>query len=514
MAEYAGYVASTPVNYGEITKDLVNNFITIDQAKREEDRKTQLELNKNYASDMEKLNDFSLSSSASFNDKISNLGDNTKTALLNAYKTGNMREVNRIKANLKTGINNINAASKVIDTNFGEIKSAIAKGDISDIGTVYAEMYGDATNFNDGEFFVMPDGTIPYVKYDENGKIVSKNSFYDPATLTSTKAFIDPNVKYDEDLNNWMKSIGSYKDEQGRVTTVSPLKNPAFPKAKQTKIDELTSTDRNTARFLTSVGGYVGYKSDEQKAELLSKNKNLTEDKLIKVELLNGVPQPILTEAQNNAARKLAEQEIDQRVAFAKTLDEDKSNNPFGALGLWFQKEQYKATAEEKKQMAPLVAKANIADKIYSSNNPEDWGGLKEAARLRGVKSPTITNTNEGYKVLYGIPKGKSKVVEIGRFNSPGEVYAYTTGKENIIDALGEYDRAKEYMSGLGNTQENVTPAPAPAKSKPAPAPKETIEIDVKATIDAAKANGKTITPAQVKAAAMQKHSGKKLIWK
>jgi hypothetical protein len=99
--------------------------------------------------------------------------------------------------------------------------------------------------------------------------------------------------------------------------------------------------------------------------------------------------------------------------------------------------------------MKPLVTKATIADKIYTSNKTSDWGPLKEAARLRGVKSPSITNTGGGYKILYGIPKGKSKVVEIARFNTPGEIYAYTTGKENVIDALGEYDRAKEYMSEM-----------------------------------------------------------------
>ena len=64
----------------------------------------------------------------------------------------------------------------------------------------------------------------------------------------------------------------------------------------------------------------------------------------------------------------------------------------------------------------------------------------------------------EGYKILYGIPKGKSKVVEIARLNTAGEIYAYTTGKENLIDAIGEYDRAKEYMS------ENV-PEPQPEQS-------------------------------------------------
>jgi hypothetical protein len=161
-----------------------------------------------------------------------------------------------------------------------------------------------------------------------------------------------------------------------------------------------------------------------------------------------GIPQPILTDTQMEAAKTLAKEQIDQRVSYKKTLDEDRGANPLGALSVWLQKEQYKSEEDLKKQMRPLVTKANIADKIYASNNPSDWGPLKEAARLRGIKSPTITNTTEGYKILYGIPKGKSKVVEIARLNSAGEIYAYTTGKENLIDAIGEYDRAKEYMSG------------------------------------------------------------------
>ena len=456
MAEYAGYVATAPVNYGEITKDLVTSFITIDQAKREEDKRTQQELDKNFSSDMEKLTDFALTSNASFNDKISNLGDNTKIALLNAYKTGNMREVNRIKANLKTGINNINSASKVIDANFNEIKTAISKGDISPgIGTVYAEMYGDATNFNDGEFFVMPDGTIPYVKYDKDGRIVSKSSFYDPATLASTKPFIDPNVKYDEELNKWMKNIGSYTDEQGNVTIISPLKNPAFPKAKESKIAELTSTDRNTARFLTSVGGYVGYKSDEQKRELLSKNKNLTEDKLIKVELINGVPQPILSKAQNDAARKLAEEQIDQRVDFSRKLDEPRP------VRISVGREDKLTQGEEN-----INALGQSADEIFAD------------IKLRGANTKFTNDILNGLIDKLGgsdnVPAGiklranKSGGVDIvtpaggkmGSINSPQDIIQVLGGK-SPLESQSIY---KRYQSTSGGK----TPTPrAQAKPKP-----------------------------------------------
>jgi hypothetical protein len=454
MAEYAGYVASTPVNYGEITKDLVSNYITIDQAKREEDRKTRAELEKNFSNDMSKIKDFDLSSNASFNNKISNLGDNVKVALLNAYKTGNTREVNRIMANLKTGINNINSASKVIDTNFGEIKSAISKGDISDIGTVYAEMYGDATNFNDGEFFVMPDGTIPYVKYDKDGKILSKSSFYDPATLTSTKAFIDPNVKYDEDLNNWMKSIGTYKDEQGNVTIVSPSKNPGFAKAKETKISELTSTDRNTARFLTSVGGYVGYKSEEQKQDLL-KNKNLTEDKLIKVELVNGVPQPILSEAQNKAARKLAEQEINQRVSFTKMLDEPRP------VRVSVGREDKLTQGEEN-----INALGESADEIFADIKLRGANTKFTNDILNGLieKLGGADNVPAGIKLRANKSGGIDIVTpaggKVGSINSPQDIIQVLGGK-SPLESQSIY---KRYQSTSGGK----TPTPrAQAKPKP-----------------------------------------------
>ena len=500
MAEYAGYVATAPVNYGEITKDLVTNFITIDQAKREEDKRTQQELDKNFSSDMEKLTDFALTSNASFNDKISNLGDNTKIALLNAYKTGNMREVNRIKANLKTGINNINSASKVIDTNFGEIKSAIAKGDVSDIGTVYAELYGDATNFNDGEFFVMPDGTIPYVKYDKDGKIVSKNSFYDPATLTSTKPFIDPNVKYDQDLNNWMKSIGTYKDEQGNVTIVSPKNNPGFAKAKETKIAELTSTDRNTARFLTSVGGYVGYKSEEQKQDLL-KNKNITEEKLIKVELINGVPQPILSEKQQQAAKVLAEQEIDQRVGFTKTLDEPRP------IRINVGGKEDKLTQGEESILASgdFVNDVLKDIKLRGANTKYTKAILNSLSKagyplVAGTK--LVSNKNGGLDVVD--PKGN----KITSLNTDEEFYQ-TLGQKTALQAGSEFNRYKQ-LRGIVNQEGAPTPAKPP---KPAPAAQETINVDIKATIAQAKAAGKTITPAQVKAKAMQNNPGKKLRW-
>jgi len=239
MAEYAGYVASAPVNYGEITNGLVSNIIAIDQAKREEDKKTQQEYDKYFDDNTKQIKEFDFSKSQTFNDMIGVVGDGSKKVLQDAYKSGSKQAVNRVTANLKTSINNINAATKSINEGFGVIEKATLEGKVSPIGNIYADMYTDAMNFKDGSLMVLPDGTVPYVKYDKDGRIASQNSFFDPATLTKPTAFLDQNVDYDKDLNTWATSLGTYQDEQGRVTTVNPALNPAFPKAKETKLAEI-----------------------------------------------------------------------------------------------------------------------------------------------------------------------------------------------------------------------------------------------------------------------------------
>jgi len=441
MAEYAGYVASPPINYGEITNGLVSNVIAIDQAKREEDRKTQESFDKYFDDNLNSIKDFEYSQSQTVNDMLSSVAQGIKKTMYDVKKTGSKQQLNSTASNFKTSINNINGAIKASNENFKIIDEAIRKGEVSSMGNIYSDFFSDAMNTKKSSLMAMPNGTISYVQYDNDGKISPTNSFFDPAVLKTAAPFLDRNVDYDKDLNTWATNIGTYEDEQGRITTISPKLNPAFPNAKKTKIADLTSTPRNTARFLSSVAGYQGYKDEASRQKLI--DNGVPKDKLIEVRLINGVPQPIITDELTNKAQQIADQQIEQRVGFKTRLDEPRDSGGLRGLELLLYKEQ----KAEQKAMKPLVAKAAIADKIYSSNNASDWGPLKEAARLRGVKSPTITNTNEGYKILYGIPKGKRNPVEIARFNSAGEIYAYTTGKENVIDALGEYDRAKDYMS-------------------------------------------------------------------
>jgi hypothetical protein len=522
MAEYAGYVATPPVNYGAITDGLVSNIIAIDQAKREEDKKTQLEFDKNFDENTKQLKEFEFSKSQSFNDLISNLGNGIKKTMYNAYQTGSKQAVNRVSANLKTGINNINAASKAISENFAIIEKATIEGQVSPMGNVYADMYVDAVDFKNGAFAPMDDGTIPYIKYDKNGKIESQNNIFNVGTLAKAAPFLDKNVDYEKDLNSWAQGLGTFKDEQGRVVTVNPSLNPAFPKAKETKIEALTSTPRNAARFLSSIAGYQGYKNEETRKKLIS--DGVPEDKLIKVSLINGVPEPVLSDEQQAAAKEIAAQQIDQRIGIQTTLEKASSGGGgFSGLNAFLFREAYREGKEarrEAKLMAPKVKTVQIVDKMFSGNLTKgsgskyysEWGPLRLRAANKKWKNVTMSQDPNGAIVISGLPgiKGQNEPRELIRLNNPSEAYAFMTGQENIVEAQGDYEYAKDFM--LSNQ-----PAPTPAPAKPAPAkpkgPKEEIYIDIKGTIDLAKKAGKTVTPQQIKAAAMKKNPDKKIIW-
>ncbi len=458
MAEYAGYVASPPVNYGEITDGLVSNIISIDQARREEQRKTQEEFDKYFDSNTKELKEFDYSKSQTFNDMIIPLGEGSKEALYNAYKSGNKQAVNRVTANLKSSINAINSASKAINENFGLIEKATAEGGISEIGNIYADMYADATDFSNGSFVVLADGTVPYVKYNKEGKIESQNSIFNVGAITKATPFIDRKIDYDKDLNTWASSLGTFQDEQGRVTTVNPAQNPAFPKAKETKIAELTSTPRNTARFLSSVAGYQGYKDEATKQKLI--DSGVPEDKLIQVSLVNGVPQPVLTDTQNKIAKEIAAQQIDQRIGIKRSLDEGRTGGGSNTFDMWLRKgmitEQRTIDKEDRayaRKIKPILGGIKIAEDIFYATSKAGgtaaFSPLKQAAAQRGVTSTSVTNTG-GKVVLRGKPKGASKGSEpviIATFNDPKELYAYLKSDTDLATSQAEFDEGKDYLA-------------------------------------------------------------------
>jgi hypothetical protein len=498
MAEYAGYVASTPVNYGEITKDLVNNYIAIDQAKKEEERKTKAELDKNLYSNLERLKDFNLSANPSFNSKVGTLSDGYKSAIMNASKTGGVRAANLVTANALTSINNIKKVQEVIDTNYGEIKKAVSEGKVSKIGAKYAQLYQNALDFSNAEFVAMPDGTTTYVKYDKDGKILEQNSFFDPGTLTSTQPFMDPNVKYQEDLNNWMKSIGSYKNEKGDITIVSPKNNPGFKQAKETKINQLISTDRDTARLLTELGGYESYTSQAEKEELLKGNK-FKEEQLIEIQMINGIPQPIISDTQRANAKTLAEQQIDQRVSFSETLDEKRP------IRINVGGKEDKLTQGEESILASGDFVTNVIKDIRSKGANTKYAktilnSISKAGYPLVAGTKLVTNQNGGLDVVD--PKGN----KITSLNTDEEFYQ-TLGQKTALQAGSEFTRYKQ-LRGISDQGTSIN-----AKPTPAPAARETVNVDIKATIAQAAAAGKTITPAQVKAKAMRDNPDKKLRW-
>ena len=168
-------------------------------------------------------------------------------------------------------------------------------------------------------------------------------------------------------------------------------------------------------------------------------------------------------------AKKIAEQQINQRIKFTKTLDETRSSS--SSMANWLAREEYKDRKKEEqemrkeaKTMAPKIKAVETADAIFGAKRAytggkkpgelgpiPEFSPLKQVASMKGWKNVVIDNQS-GDVIVWGLTKNAKKGAkrqELARLSTPGEVYAFLTGKENIIDAKSDYDLTKDYISGM-----------------------------------------------------------------
>lgn len=340
MAEYAGYVPQTPVNFGEIASGLASDIISIKEQARKEDMelaamgyKRKQEQQKQFTEDLSKFSKVEKTVGKSFNDFATKttrgIADNYFNAF-SKYQKGEMtaNELALYKNNLMGLQDSLGAAAKSFNEGMGVISKESQKQ--SPIGLVMGQMYANAGDYTNKSLQVAPDGSGLLYYTDENGNVIKEETPIDPSSIPAYNQFQDYARDYEKDLNEWSRSLGKYDVEKGTVTISSPKNNPEFNKAKTNKIQELVGTERDAARFLTQVAGFGAYNSEQQKQQLL--NQGYTEDKLIKVTIgKGGFPQPVITPEQAAIAQKLAGEQIDQRISYERKEDEPRINVRVGA---------------------------------------------------------------------------------------------------------------------------------------------------------------------------------------
>ena len=456
MAEYAGYVPNqAPANFGGIASGLASDIISIkEQARREEMElaqmgyKQQREKEKQFEESLSKFDKVEKTIGKSFNEfATKSVRDIAQTYynFFSKHQSGELTasELAVLKNNLMGLQNGLGSAAKTFNEGVAVIQKDSEKQ--SKIGSIMNQMYASAGDFTNKKLVIDDNGNGLLVSTDEKGNIIKEETPIDPSAIPSVRQFQDYNVDYDKDLNDWIKSIGTYDVETGNVTIKTPKNNPEFNKAKIAKIQQLTGSEKDAARFLTQVGDYGAYNNEQQKAQLLE--QGYTEDKLIKINIgKGGFPQPILTEKQMADAKKLAEAQINQRISYERRLDEPKSIRISTGEG---------KPTEAKTQRRGFLDTANdIYNQIEqggrASAGAAELAKISQRLGLRNVRVRNAVNRDgvslPGVIQISGIDEYGDKVEEFIR--NPKDVFRLLYPKDKRGQAIVDYDIAVEEAGG------------------------------------------------------------------
>jgi len=418
MAEYAGYVASQPVDFGKIGSGLVSNLIAIQEKKAEYDERKQLALEKKEEKedllidrDTQKIQDQinkDISSTGSQNlqrvsgqlvSKASNaaaqLGRLAKVDRKNAYSYN--QKAQSLARSVGSFRQNVDAWAK----GSAEIIKLSAGQDLDALGEAMAKDYIEAGDLNGVDAGIANEEKVVFYKKDpETGEII----VMDPEVYTDYNRFVSKKIDYNKLFDDFATNrVGEWEvTKKGgpltEIDSVSVMNNPSFKPEKEKFKANIKSTPFSTIKFLTSEDpSYQIYRNESEKKQLI--DQGFDEKKLIKLgKDASGYPVPIVTDGLKAVVDKLVDEKIQATVSLKTTKRRDPNiiiNTP---------KEPKDLTETEKeRQAADRLASATVLDikggKANSSNIKNFILGLASDYDVDPKKSKLIKMPNGGYGI-------------------------------------------------------------------------------------------------------------------
>jgi hypothetical protein len=445
MAEYAGYVASQPVDYGKIGSGLVSNLISIQEKKAEYDEKKQLALDKQQEKedllidrDTQKVQDQinkDISSTGSQNlqrvsgqlvnkasDAAAQLGRLAKADRRNAYAYN--QKAQSLARSVGTFRQNVDAWAK----GSGEIIKLSAGQDLDALGEAMAKDYIEAGDLNGVDAGIANDEKVVFYKKDPNtGEVI----VMDPEVYTDYNRFVSKKVDYNKLFNDFTTNrIGEFESTSKggaltKIDTTSIMNNPLFEPEKKKFISNLTATPFSTAKFLTTEDpSYQIYRNESEKKKLIE--DGFDEKKLIKLgKDESGYPKPIITDDMKSVAEKLAGDKIQASISYKTT----ERRNPNIVVNTGASKEPKDIPTGDVTQAKKMVSK--LQSRIQAADIFRRVPGYKEKlealARKAGYKDVKIVHSGDGVAILGKINKN-DKVKTLQDFQNVGFLYSFMNG--------------------------------------------------------------------------------------
>lgn len=329
--EYQGYVSNrgNVVDWNQAAQGLSGAVKSVQQAR--DFRRAENERLKQEAEGF--INATEQPKSKTLNEFILKGADQGRSKLMEwnkQLKAGDLKE-NEYKqriANLNEYWRSLATTAKSLDQ---RMTQALARQQVGEDGTlppasaIEAEMqmyFGGLSQLGDKNVVIGDDGRVMVGKYDPDGNLISTEDvkyINNPANVEFNRTDLSGMVQ--ADVKNW----GDWSI--GRVSDVR--QNPQFAKSKARLVDALVGTPRSAASILVdnTDGDYQVFFTAEDRAAKVQKQKELyaqmgqpKTDAEIESQMIlmqqdqNGDYQPMLTNAQKEAAKKLVESEIEVQL--------------------------------------------------------------------------------------------------------------------------------------------------------------------------------------------------------
>jgi len=398
MAEYAGYVASQPIDFGKIGTGLISNVIELQDRKRQEEEKALLQQEK-----LQEKEDLALASETE--KAMAPLRSGFKSVAAPTIKEikfksvegvanrlqelQNMQKLGKItnmdakieRENLVQDINDLKAS---IDGYASAEQKIIADADKqSPLGRYLNEMFlqtGDLENTSP----IIKDKRLMFAKIDPNTNKVIEGTEATPGIVARYDKFQDDIVNYDLAADKFKVAtydVLSNLGARGLLKTSSMESNPEYKNAKDKFIASYVATPYDVARVLAEREGYDFYRTEAEKKEKLKTNPDA---KLILITKdPSGFPTPVIDDKMKQEAVGSLDQLIAAKTGQKKSLTTN-PNAPKASGG-----GTKPNVTDTNRATLRQVAVNNLAD---IQTNGKDSQAAKDMANDLNDKGYTIVN--------------------------------------------------------------------------------------------------------------------------
>ena len=430
--EYAGYQASTPIDWSKLTGGLIDTIQGIGESRE----KQRQELEKLKTDNTKILQNAELGKSQNLNQLIlagSNDGRSMMQEWNRQLKSGQIKPIeykNRIN-NLMDSWSTFANTAKSFDQ---QLQESMKRQQANENGKIEGSGLEEELNLRKAQLGDLRNKKVQVDPVTGNFVIGQLNNegIFDPSSIIDVRALAKPGNMIDNRLDlttivdSGTKGWEDWTIETGNKTVTDALQNPAIQRARLDLANGILSNPRSVTSVLkdNSSGNYGFYYSEQDLSDKLSDriskenelNKQLGKaslsgealDKFIESEknkfiLLRqddqGVYQPELTKDQYESAKKTVLDAIDARLVKKVELDEPNYGGSRSDA-----KDQAKQADENATMLAGYKATLRAfgadPDATISSGN---WVKSSEGPNFGGLKAGyNYTSKNGGIEVIKG----------------------------------------------------------------------------------------------------------------